>query len=148
VTEYGRTTGSNKRINTLPIDEIQELESWQISRQISRRAVEMPQALDRRCLQHHVFHLRTARADLRTGYIRDAARTKDLILATRDEAIIEYGNAGHVRVLKLLRAGVTARSASPQRGAPTDVWAQPEVIKQIFDFFDAHWKSKASAPHG
>lgn len=30
-----------------------------------------------------------------------AARTKDLVLATRDEAIIEYGNAGHVRVLEL-----------------------------------------------
>jgi hypothetical protein len=30
-----------------------------------------------------------------------AARTKGLILATRDEAIIEYGNAGHVRVLEL-----------------------------------------------
>jgi PIN domain nuclease of toxin-antitoxin system len=30
-----------------------------------------------------------------------AARTKGLVLATRDEAIIEYGNAGHVRVLEL-----------------------------------------------
>jgi PIN domain nuclease of toxin-antitoxin system len=29
------------------------------------------------------------------------ARTKGLVLATRDEAIIEYGNAGHVRVSKL-----------------------------------------------
>lgn len=30
-----------------------------------------------------------------------AARTKGLVLATRDKAIIEYGNAGHVRVLEL-----------------------------------------------
>ncbi|MDE2261838.1 MAG: type II toxin-antitoxin system VapC family toxin [Gammaproteobacteria bacterium] len=30
-----------------------------------------------------------------------AARTKGLILATRDKAIIDYGNAGHVRVLEL-----------------------------------------------
>jgi PIN domain nuclease of toxin-antitoxin system len=30
-----------------------------------------------------------------------AARTKGLVLATRDEAIIKYGDAGHVRVLKL-----------------------------------------------
>jgi len=30
-----------------------------------------------------------------------AARTKGLVLATRDEAIIEYGDAGHVRVLEL-----------------------------------------------
>lgn len=29
------------------------------------------------------------------------ARTKGLVLATRDEAIIEYGDAGHVRVLEL-----------------------------------------------
>jgi PIN domain nuclease of toxin-antitoxin system len=29
------------------------------------------------------------------------ARTKGLVLATRDEAILEYGSAGHVRVLKL-----------------------------------------------
>jgi PIN domain nuclease of toxin-antitoxin system len=30
-----------------------------------------------------------------------AARTKGLVLATRDEAIIDYGDAGHVRVLEL-----------------------------------------------
>jgi len=30
-----------------------------------------------------------------------AARTKGLVLATRDKAIIEYGKAGHVRVLEL-----------------------------------------------
>ncbi len=30
-----------------------------------------------------------------------AARTKGLVLATRDEAIIDYGDAGHVRVLDL-----------------------------------------------
>ena len=30
-----------------------------------------------------------------------AARTQGLILATRDEAIIEYGDAGHIRALKL-----------------------------------------------
>jgi len=30
-----------------------------------------------------------------------AARTKGLVLATRDDAIIEYGAAGHVRVLEL-----------------------------------------------
>lgn len=29
------------------------------------------------------------------------ARTSGLILATRDKAIIDYGNAGHVRVLEL-----------------------------------------------
>ena len=34
-------------------------------------------------------------------FLMAAARTKGLILATRDEAIIEYGNAGHVRVLEL-----------------------------------------------
>lgn len=30
-----------------------------------------------------------------------AARTRGLVLATRDKAIIGYGNAGHVRVLEL-----------------------------------------------
>jgi PIN domain nuclease of toxin-antitoxin system len=30
-----------------------------------------------------------------------AARTQGLILATRDESIIDYGKAGHVRVLEL-----------------------------------------------
>lgn len=30
-----------------------------------------------------------------------AARAKGFVLATRDETIIEYGNAGHVRVLEL-----------------------------------------------
>ena len=30
-----------------------------------------------------------------------AARTKGLVLATRDEAILDYGNAGHVKVLEL-----------------------------------------------
>lgn len=30
-----------------------------------------------------------------------AARIKGLVLATRDKAIIDYGNAGHVRVLEL-----------------------------------------------
>ena len=30
-----------------------------------------------------------------------AARTKGLVLATRDKAIIDYGHAGHVRVLDL-----------------------------------------------
>jgi PIN domain nuclease of toxin-antitoxin system len=30
-----------------------------------------------------------------------AARTKGLMLATRDQAIVEYGEAGHVRVLKI-----------------------------------------------
>jgi len=30
-----------------------------------------------------------------------SARTKGLVLATRDEAIIKYGGAGHVRVLNL-----------------------------------------------
>ena len=29
------------------------------------------------------------------------ARTRSLVLATRDRAIIEYGNAGHVHVLEL-----------------------------------------------
>lgn len=30
-----------------------------------------------------------------------AARTKGLVLATRDKAIVDYGNAGHVRILEL-----------------------------------------------
>ena len=30
-----------------------------------------------------------------------AARTKGLVLATRDQAIVEYGEGGHVRVLKI-----------------------------------------------
>jgi PIN domain nuclease of toxin-antitoxin system len=30
-----------------------------------------------------------------------AARTKGLVLATRDKAMLDYGNAGHVRVLEL-----------------------------------------------
>ena len=30
-----------------------------------------------------------------------AARTKGLVLATRDKAIIDYGNAGHVRVFAM-----------------------------------------------
>jgi PIN domain nuclease of toxin-antitoxin system len=34
-------------------------------------------------------------------FLMAAARTKGLFLATRDEAIIEYGNAGYVRVLEL-----------------------------------------------
>ena len=34
-------------------------------------------------------------------FLLAAARTKGLVLATRDEAIIRYGHAGHVRVLEL-----------------------------------------------
>jgi PIN domain nuclease of toxin-antitoxin system len=35
------------------------------------------------------------------SFLIAAARTKGLVLATRDAAIIEYGAAGHVRVLEL-----------------------------------------------
>jgi len=40
-------------------------------------------------------------ADPADRFLIATARTKGLVLATRDEAILEYGNAGHVRVLKL-----------------------------------------------
>ena len=37
--------------------------------------------------------------------------------------------------------GVDATWLPVVGGAHTDAWAQPDVIKQIFDFFDAHKKS-------
>ena len=40
-------------------------------------------------------------ADPADRFLIAAARTQGLILATRDESIIDYGNAGHVRVLEL-----------------------------------------------
>ena len=36
--------------------------------------------------------------------------------------------------------GVDATWLPVAGGMHTDAWAQPEVIKQIFDFFDAHRK--------
>jgi dipeptidyl aminopeptidase/acylaminoacyl peptidase len=36
--------------------------------------------------------------------------------------------------------GVDATWLPVVDGAHTDAWAQPAVIKQIFDFFDAHRK--------
>ena len=41
------------------------------------------------------------RGDPADRFLIAAARTKGLVLATRDEAIIDYGDAGHVRVLEL-----------------------------------------------
>jgi len=38
--------------------------------------------------------------------------------------------------------GVNATWLPVVGGAHTDAWAQPEVIKQIFDFFDAHQKKR------
>lgn len=40
-------------------------------------------------------------ADPADRFLIAVARIKGLVLATRDRAIIEYGNAGHVRVLEL-----------------------------------------------
>lgn len=40
-------------------------------------------------------------ADPADRFLIATARTKSLILATRDRTIIEYGNAGHVHVLEL-----------------------------------------------
>lgn len=40
-------------------------------------------------------------ADPADRFLIAAARTKSLVLATRDKAIIDYGNAGHVRVVEL-----------------------------------------------
>lgn len=42
-----------------------------------------------------------AHGDPADRFLIAAARTKGLVLATRDEAIIDYGNAGHVRVMEL-----------------------------------------------
>lgn len=42
-----------------------------------------------------------AHADPADRFLIATARTKSLILATRDRTIIEYGNAGHVLVLEL-----------------------------------------------
>jgi PIN domain nuclease of toxin-antitoxin system len=42
-----------------------------------------------------------AHADPADRFLIATARTKSLILATRDRTIIEYGNAGHVHVLEL-----------------------------------------------
>jgi len=41
-----------------------------------------------------------AHGDPADRFLIAAARTKGLILVTRDQAIIDYGNAGHVRVLE------------------------------------------------
>jgi PIN domain nuclease of toxin-antitoxin system len=40
-------------------------------------------------------------ADPADRFMIATARTRGLILATRDESIVEYGNAGHVRILEL-----------------------------------------------
>src|SRR6185312_11274382 len=42
-----------------------------------------------------------AHPDPASRFLIATARTKGLVLATRDKAIIEYGNAGHVRILEL-----------------------------------------------
>lgn len=42
-----------------------------------------------------------AHADPVNRFLIATARTKGLVLATRDPAIIGYGNAGHVRILEL-----------------------------------------------
>jgi len=50
--------------------------------------------------------------------------------------------AGKAMIDRAKARGVNATFLGVQGGIHTDAWAQPEIIKQIFDFFDAH-KTKA-----
>src|SRR5712671_1443112 len=47
-------------------------------------------------------------------------------------------NAGKAAIDRAKAKGVNATFLGVAGGAHTDAWAQPEIIKQIFDFFDAH----------
>ena len=46
--------------------------------------------------------------------------------------------AGKAMIDRAKARGVDATFLGVQGGQHTDAWAQPEIIKQIFDFFDAH----------
>ena len=46
--------------------------------------------------------------------------------------------AGKAMVDRAKARGVNATFLGVQGGQHTDAWAQPDIIKQIFDFFDAH----------
>ena len=56
----------------------------------------------------------------------------------KDNVMVFDGSAAMVEHAKA--KGVDATWLPVAGGAHTDAWAQPEVIKQIFDFFDAHRK--------
>jgi len=47
-------------------------------------------------------------------------------------------NAGKAMIDRAKAKGVNATFLGVAGGQHTDAWAQPEVIKQIFDFFDAN----------
>jgi len=47
-------------------------------------------------------------------------------------------NAGKAMIDRAKAKGVNATFVGVAGGQHTDAWAQPEIIKQIFDFFDAH----------
>lgn len=47
-------------------------------------------------------------------------------------------NAGKAMIDRAKAKGVNATFVGVVGGQHTDAWAQPEIIKQIFDFFDAH----------
>jgi poly(3-hydroxybutyrate) depolymerase len=47
-------------------------------------------------------------------------------------------NAGKAAVDRAKAKGVNATFLGVPGGMHTDAWAQPDILKQIFDFFDAH----------
>jgi poly(3-hydroxybutyrate) depolymerase len=47
-------------------------------------------------------------------------------------------NAGKAMIDRAKARGVNATFLGVMGGQHTDAWAQPDIIKQIFDFFDAH----------
>jgi len=47
-------------------------------------------------------------------------------------------NAGKAMIDRAKARGVNATFLGVQGGQHTDAWAQPDIIKQVFDFFDAH----------
>ncbi len=59
-----------------------------------------------------------------------------------DKDTVMVFNASKAMVDHAKAKGVDATWLPVIGGAHTDAWAQPEVIKQIFDFFDAHPKKK------
>lgn len=59
-----------------------------------------------------------------------------------DQDTVMVFDASKAMVDHALARGVDATWLPVAGGAHTDAWAQPQVIKQIFDFFDAHRKKR------
>jgi poly(3-hydroxybutyrate) depolymerase len=70
----------------------------------------------------------------------ESLRKVPVLVIHGDKDTVMVFDASKAMVDHAKAKGVTATWLPVTGGAHTDAWAQPEVIEQIFDFFDAHRK--------